>query len=393
MKKVQLAAGALALTLLAGCSTGDPDDIAYLSANISRDKEIITVDGQGITAEAYLFWLVNAISSQRLYYGELQNDEDWEAVNEDGISASDQVKADALETAKLWRVMENKAQEMGVVLTQEQEDEIIATMDQAIESVGGEEAFQVRLDQMCISREGFLHLNRVYYLNQGVREKLEESGALTVTADDVDTYLEENGIYAAKHILIATRHISEDGKSYEEYSDEERAQAAQLVQDLRDQLAQSGDSEALFDELMNEYSEDSRDSSGNLYYPEGYTYIYPNQMVSEFEEGALALEIGQISQPIQTDYGYHIILRTEVDRTQAEADCDADYKYNQITLQWLDEAEVKTTKAYDNLDPKTFYEQFRDILSARSAAREAQASEVPEESPAETPQDSSSPEP
>ena len=48
------------------------------------------------------------------------------------------------------------------------------------------------------------------------------------------------------------------------------------------------------------------DSSGNVNGgADGYTFG-PGEMVTEFEEGTTALAVGEISQPIQSDYGYTI---------------------------------------------------------------------------------------
>jgi len=36
----------------------------------------------------------------------------------------------------------------------------------------------------------------------------------------------------------------------------------------------------------------------------------PGMMVKPFEDGVLALDIGGISEPVQTQFGYHLIHRT-----------------------------------------------------------------------------------
>ncbi len=385
MKKKSLMAGALALALLSGCAglkgPADPDDMAYLTADIRSTDPLFTVDEVGVNAEEYLFWLVNAISEQQ-YYGYILGDEGWDTTLSDGTTTAQAMKEDARQAAMLYQVVRNKAKEQGVSLTAEQTEELAAELADFKEQAGGQEAYQSWLESHCISEEGFLAINEVGYLNQNLREKLTEGGELAVTEADVEHFVETEGIYAAKHILIATRHINDDG-SYEDFTAEEKEEAFQQVQSLREQLRQAGDSETLFDELMNEHSQDGRDENGELYYPQGYDFAYAGQMVPEFENGALALEVGQVSEPIETDYGYHIILRLSPNMDKVRSYCDESYKFNMLMQQWLEDAQVTTTKAYDELDPHDFYTRLQAVSQARQAARESQQpqeSTVPEES-------------
>ena len=54
-------------------------------------------------------------------------------------------------------------------------------------------------------------------------------------------------------------------------------------------------------------------------------------MVPQFEQGAQALELGGVSEPVQTDYGYHIILRIPVDQEELRGICNEDYKLSLMT--------------------------------------------------------------
>ncbi len=126
--------------------------------------------------------------------------------------------------------------------------------------------FVTRFADIGFTEQDILDLYRVQMISQKVYEQ--------ITAD-VPT--EEEQIWA-RHILVAT---------------EEEAQS------VLDRLANGEDWTTLAAEVSTDTSNNT--TGGDL------GWFGHNQMVAEFETAAYALQIGEISQPVQTTYGYHII--------------------------------------------------------------------------------------
>jgi peptidyl-prolyl cis-trans isomerase C len=90
------------------------------------------------------------------------------------------------------------------------------------------------------------------------------------------------------HILVSTESRSEE-------------EALALLADIQERLAADP---AQFDALVEEFSEDPARVNNRGRYPE----MKRGDMVKPFEEAAFALqENGQLSGPVQTSYGYHLI--------------------------------------------------------------------------------------
>jgi peptidyl-prolyl cis-trans isomerase SurA len=95
----------------------------------------------------------------------------------------------------------------------------------------------------------------------------------------------------ASHILIKVNQVVTD------------ADARRKLTELKQRLDNKA---ATFAELARLYSNDFSASKGG-----DLGWIYPGDTVPEFERAMDALPIGQVSEPIQSPFGYHLILVKE----------------------------------------------------------------------------------
>ena len=103
----------------------------------------------------------------------------------------------------------------------------------------------------------------------------------------------------ASHILIEHRMKWPPAKQRHRRSQEE---AEQLIQEIRDRIM-DGES---FSDLARAYSEcSSRGDGGDL------GRFSHAQMTRKFSDAAFALSVGELSEPVHTEFGIHLILRTE----------------------------------------------------------------------------------
>lgn len=348
-----------------------PEDIIMQTAGIARDTALITVDGVEVPAEEVLYW-VSSYADQYAAWGMT----DLTADMGDGQTLGQYYLDSAVETATLYQLMENKAEELKLGWSKENQtayDEQLQTMKESLAQQAGldletqgdkVDTELVRLiSYMGLSQEGFFHINQASFLYNNLMEGLY--GTEGTDAPDA-AKLDEAGILHAKHILIKAEPVTDEAGNV---TDDGMAAALTEAQGLYDQLMAAEDPMTLFDTLMTEHSDDV-DTSGNVNGgTEGYTFG-DGEMVTEFYEGTKALAEGEISQPIQSQYGYHIILRLSADNETGYA------KYAQVKMQaqidqWMEEAQVERTEALDSLDLQAYYDGLTALRSDISAASQA----------------------
>lgn len=334
--------------------TPDPnvEDLFLATADIPGDFELLTVNGQPVSARMFLYWLAYSISemeSTYLYYGMTL---DWS----EELGLAQYMKEDALSSTLMYTLVPQKAKELGYELTADQIAEFDTYTAETVEAMGGEEGFNDSLRMLGLDRDTYLDINRTSYY---YRQIVDGMFAGRPTDEDVKTYIEENDILSAKHILLLTV----DMTTREPLADDVIAQQKATAEDILKQLQESDNLAADFDALMQEYSEDS----GLAANPDGYIFT-AGEMVTEFEEGTRALEFGQISGIVESPYGYHIILRQDPDSESLRDDCLAALAAAQVNT-WITEADVVFTEEYEALDPQLFYQKFMAYQAVFSAAR------------------------
>ncbi|WP_078432944.1 peptidylprolyl isomerase [Metabacillus halosaccharovorans] len=185
--------------------------------------------------------------------------------------------------------------------------EIDAELQELIDSYGGEETFEQQLTSSGLTQDD---IKEDIEVNLKIEKLLEPQ--IEITEEEMQTYFDENKDSFAQTKQVKASHILVE--------DEETAK------EVKEKLDNGED----FAELAKEYSTDtaSAESGGDLgFFGEG-------SMVAEFEEAAFSMKVDEISDPVKSDYGYHIIKVTD---TQEAAEANFEKSKEDIKGILLDE--------------------------------------------------------
>lgn len=190
-----------------------------------------------------------------------------------------------------------------------------------------------------------------------ILDQQARANGITVAPAAIDArYADDFGQFRSRHILITF-----DSAATDKALDEANALAKATA--IRDQLRQDPNNQTLWNQLATDYSQDpgSAASGGEL------GWVSKGQFVKPFEDAAKALAIGQISDPVKSDFGYHVI-QVEERRGPAE---------NDIVKRWFasgfSEADIKLHSAHDILrDEFTKLQQDHGVASPTAQVHIAQ---------------------
>jgi foldase protein PrsA len=259
---------ALLLVLLAAaCGGGDS------SSEDVPDDAVAVVDGREIARSEF-----DELIDQAKKSYQSQDREFPAAGSEEYQTLQDQAVAHLVQKVEL----EQAAEEMGIEVTDEDVDK---RLDQVIKQYygGDEKKFDKQLKEQKVSKERV----REDIRGQLVSEKIynEVTKGVKATDAEVQSFYNENKANYQQGASREVRHILVKTKA--------------LADDVRAQLTPNGSN---FAALARKYTTDTGSKATG-----GQLSITKGQTVSEFDKVAFALKTRAISQPVKTEFGFHII--------------------------------------------------------------------------------------
>ncbi len=263
----------LVLLFLFGMSGCDKTKIVLTTG--FGENEIFRIDTAVCKKSEIMVYLTNIQNGYEKVYGE----EIWNTPLQEG-TLEDSVKETVLARIARVKVMNLMAAANGVVLSEAEESLVQEAGEAYYGSLNDTEILMMEVseeDIIGLYREYAL-ANKVYeYLIQDVNPEISDDEARTITV---------------QHILIKTYRMDENGNRIP-YSEAAKKEAYRRAGDVL-LLAKEGTD---FSQLIREYNEDSKSE---------YSFRKGEVDVA-YENAAFHLGTDEISDIVETEYGYHII--------------------------------------------------------------------------------------
>ena len=180
-----------------------------------------------------------------------------------------------------------------------------------------------------------------------IRELIDQqiTSKVVITDEESKAYYDKNPQMFKQPEQIKASHIliKADAKADEA----QKAEARKKIEEVQKKLKDGGD----FAALAKEYSEGPSSAKGG-----DLGYFRRGQMVKPFEEAALALKPNEVSDIVETRFGYHLIIVYDVKPAQTLAYADVKDKINQRMKQ--EKVEKEAVQYVDKLKKDAKLEKF-----------------------------------
>ncbi|MFD0962127.1 peptidylprolyl isomerase [Paenibacillus chungangensis] len=300
-----LVAALLAMTVMAGCGNSKKEEPSLTFSGVSEGEVVATYKDGKVTKPEFDKYMAIFGMSQQGY---------------EQILALPQFQQMILEQYVSYKVLASKASEDSLKEAREEADK---QLEQYKEYKKSDETLAAKAKEKGISDNDmatFLMITSaaIVHINSQVTEEDEKASFEEMKADFA--------VSTVRHILVQT--MEQDPQTGEVKEVRTSEEALERANEVKAKLDAGGD----WDALAKEYSDDpgSKDKGG----------LYEKQpggnWVEAFKLAAYEQEIGVIGEPVETEYGYHVMKveerevkdfdqLTDTDKEQVKA--AAAYKY------------------------------------------------------------------
>jgi len=283
--------------------------------NSMDDKDVMaTVNGKAISKNEYN----QAVAYYKDYIEHQYGEGTWETEAAEGLTFKDHYENYVMDTMTYRLLLLDAAEKEGIEPTEEEKQNELDNFKIYFQN---DEDYKKYLQQSNMTEENLVgELSKDIMINQYILSKIE---SLNPSDDELKTIFDDlrmNMQVRASHILVDT--------------EEEALNVIERINNGED-----------FAELAKELSIDtvSGANGGDLDY---FTY---EKMVKPFSDAAFAMKVGEISQPVKSEFGYHIIKLTdsivdenktfETEKSQL-VDYYKTYKYEDLLEKLKSDAEI-----------------------------------------------------
>lgn len=265
----------LTAAALTGCGGKSADGVkVVLTTGLGKD-EIFRIETISCTLPEFMVYLTNIQNQYEGAYGT----EIWN-INLGDVTLEENVKDIALAQIAQIKTMNLMAEKYQVELTQEEKTQAKNAAEVYYASLNDTEIEAIGADKKTIEqlyKEYALARNVYQYIIKDINPEISDDEARTITV---------------QHILLKTYAMDGTGKKIE-YTQNAREDSYKTACEVWEKAVEGED----FDELIRHYSEDDKS-----------TYSFgKGEMDPAFEKAAFNLGKGEISDVIETEFGYHII--------------------------------------------------------------------------------------
>lgn len=287
--------------------------LVFVGCGGGKEGVVATVDGEDISQEKFdLYYKIQRES----FVSQLGEEALEEPFQGDRLNRTtgEILRENLLNSLIQNQVILNKANEADLGDIDSKVDEQISMEKEFI----GEDVFQENLDDLGITEEQYKEITKDNILVSEYRA--QRMAEYEITDEEIEEFYNTHKdalVQAnARHILVET--------------EEEAKNAKERIDNGED-----------FGEVAKEISQDpgSAVNGGDL------GYFVKGQMVAPFEDFVFSSEIGEISDPIKSDFGYHIIEVVDVKSSLEDFKDEIDgqlriEKFNNEVMEAVDSADV-----------------------------------------------------